>query len=726
MQFRKGHPELSVIDAVDNLSHLAELDLSSREDITKVKGLTDAQVSERMQALSWHDQEYRAFNQERIKETFVAVQKYIKGLCEEGKGHLREDQVRRGIQAIMILVSEAAQKVDNFTQIFKGEKEALSVTELKEYKELQHFYLTKVSQRFHTVLEVEGLWQEEWGGGELSDVKKAALKDLETVRKDREYELFLVRKEDGTPYFNRDLLRHMQLVGQVDSLLADPTMEDPFLRIRVITDKDAYKAAKEILKLAAPYVDEFAKDAMKFKNIAFVSDISKSLMALMLAANSRNLIQNAIGKSSVNYYSDFHYYLRNAVKTPEYRKLIASSQASGERFIHAVSNLSHVLCGSFFLKVGSHKEMIELIHMLIDKGTQGSVSLGQTSSPLSLWNNLRDHDDSIRYILKHYPNGPILKTIQLFTEDKEMKGFDPIGQQNYPVQLYTFSGDEMHVSCVRIPCPISQTFIAKASITPEFEGFLRSLKGKKGDQRYLLINMQDRTSWHEHARCKTVEEVQKVSEFMGTLMTVTLPKNTDFYMQSGTYIEWDDAEEFMKQVREQVASKEQCGFYFPSEINEEKLLQFVDTAIKVIHAVFFDKKERLVHKNRLDFIEIFYLMLTLKLVEEFKPDIMSFTCKDAVDTGAVSGAGMFSFLRMMNDSSHFSEDEKDFLLWMLYAPALANRERAVDFEKLNRMVNALAIVGAELEAHHRSTVDACAKLYELSFFSDLKVKEAKL
>lgn len=711
------------MDAVDNLSHMAELDLSSREDVTKLEGLTEAQVSERMQTLSWHDREYRAFNQERIKETFVVVQKYIRGLCEEGKGYLKEDQVRRGIQAIMILVSEAAQKVDNFTQIFKGEKEAQSVTELKEYKELQHFYLTKVSQRFHTVLEVEGMWQEEWGSGE-SDAKKAALKDLETVRKDREYELFLIRKEDGTPYFNRDLLRHMQLVGQFDSLLADPTMQDPFLKIRTITDKDAYKSAKEILKLAAPYVDEFTKDAMKFKNIAFVSDMSKSLMALMLAANSRNLIQNAIGKSSINYYADFHYYLRSAVSTPEYRKIIASSQSSGERFIHAVTNLSHVLCGSFFLKVSSHKDMIELIHTLINKGTQGSVSQGQTSSPLSFWNNLRDHDDSIRYLLKNFPNGPLLKTIQLFTEDKEMKGFDPILQQNYPMQLYTFSGDELHVSCVRVPCPVSQTFIAKATITPEFEGFLRSLKGKKGDQRYLLINCQDRTSWHEHARCKAVEEVQKESEFTDTLMTVTLPKNTDFYMQSGAYVEWDDAEEFMKQLKEQIASKEQCGFYFPPEINEDQLLQFSEKAIKAIHTVFFDKKERLVHKNRLDFIEIFYLMLTLKLVEEFKPDIMSFTCKDAVDTGAVSSAGMYAFLRMMNDSSHFSKEEKDFLLWMLYAPALATRERAVDFERLNRMISALAIVGAELEAHNRSTVASCAKLYKLPFFNAVKVREA--
>ncbi len=724
MQFHESHPELTVMEAVDNLSDMAELDISGGEQ--KPKGtLTEDQISERMHALSWRDPEYYAFNRERIRETFQAILKYIKDIYEKDKGHLREEQTQRGIQAIMLLATEAAQKVDNYTEIFKGDKETESVTELKEYKELQHFYLTKVVQRFQTIMEAEERWQEEWGKGEISDSKKAALKDLETVRRDKEYELFLIRREDGKPYFNRALLKHMQLVAQFDVLLADPTMEDPFLRIKMILDKDAHSAAKEILQLAAPYVDAYSKEAMKFKKVNFVAAISKALMALMLASNSRNLMQNVVGKCALNYYTDFHYYLRAALNSVEYRKFIANPPDLSDRFIHSVMNLSHVLCTSFFLKVGSRKDMVAFIHMLIEKGAKGSVTQSQTASPLALWNNLRDQDASIRYLLKQYPNGPLVKTVQLFSEDNQMKGFDPIGQRNQPAQLYTIAGEELHISCIRLPCPTSQQFIAKAEIAEEFEGFLRSLGSQSRNQRHLLINLQDRTSWHEHARCIAIEGVQKKSEFSETLMVVTIPKNADFYMQSGSYVEWDDSVEFMKQLKEQVASGEQCGFFFPEEVNQAQLLQFADKAIKTIHTVFFAGKERLEHKNRLDFIEIFYLMFILKLIEDFNPDTLSFTCKDAIDTGASASAEMFAFLRMMNDPSHWSKEEKDFLLWMLYAPALSVRERAIDIQRLNRMTSALAIVGAEVEAHYHETVAACSKLYKLPFFKGLKVKEIR-
>jgi hypothetical protein len=107
----------------------------------------------------------------------------------------------------------------------------------------------------------------------------------------------------------------------------------------------------------------------------------------------------------------------------------------------------------------------------------------------------------------------------------------------------------------------------------------------------------------------------------------------------------------------------------------------------------------------------------------FKPDILSFTCKDAVDTGAAASAEMFAFLRMMNDPSKWSKEEKDFLLWMLYSPALAIRERAIDGNRLHRMASALAVVNAELEAHYERTVASCGKLYQSAFFKGLKVKE---
>lgn len=724
MQFRKGHGELSVIEAVDNLSNMAELDLSIPEEKAVPEERTEDQIREQMLVRSWRDPAYYTYNRERVKDTFRTVLKYMQELYEKDKGQLRDVETQRGIQALMLLAGEAAQKIDKFTEIFKGEKEGESVTELKEFKELQHFYLTKVVQRFQTIMETEEKWQDEWGPGaaEKPEVQRG-LNDLEAVRKDKEYELFLIRRDDGRPFFNRSILRHLQLVGQFDSLLEDKTGEDPFRRIQMIQDRDVHASAKEILHLASPYVDDYFKEALKFKQIGFVASINKALMALMLAANSRNLMQNTSLKSSLQYYADFHYYLRSALTSPEYRRFISHPPGLTDRFLHTLINLSHVLCTSFFLRIGSRKDMIAFIRMLIEKGSQGSNTQSQTSSPLSLWNTLIDADNSIRYLLKQYPSGPMMKTLNLFNKDALLTGFDPIAQQNLPGQMYTIIGDEMHISCIRLPSPTSQEVIKKAEVLDEFSGFLRSLGSEKRNQRHLLINLQDRTSWQEHSRCIAIEEFQKSSEFANTLMVVTLPKNADFYMQAGTYLSLDDASEFLKQFEEQISSAEQCGFYFPPEIDQKSIMQFSKQAMKTIHALFFGKKELLTHKNRLDFIEIFYLMFILKLIEMFTPDTLSFTCKDAVDTGASASAEMFAYLRMMNDPSHWSKEEKDFLLWMLYSPALAVRERAIDLQRLNRMTSALAIVNAELEAHYEETISACSKLYQLSFFKGLKVKE---
>jgi hypothetical protein len=282
----------------------------------------------------------------------------------------------------------------------------------------------------------------------------------------------------------------------------------------------------------------------------------------------------------------------------------------------------------------------------------------------------------------------------------------------------------LHTSCIRLPCPINQQQIDKAEIAIEFEGLLRSLGSLKRNQRHLVINVQDRTSWREYARCNAVEEAQKKTEFENTLIVATLPKDTDFYLQSGSYVEWDDAAEFTKLLKSQVESGEECGFFIPPGIHLAELLEFVDKAIKTIHTLFFAGKDRLLHKNRLDFIEIFYLFFSLKLIEEFKPDSFSFTCKDAVDTGSAASAEMFALLRMMNDSSHFSKVEEDFLLWMVYGPALLVRDRAIDIQRFNRMTSALAIVAGEVEAHYHEVVAACSKLYKQPFFKGTTVKAA--
>ena len=81
---------------------------------------------------------------------------------------------------------------------------------------------------------------------------------------------------------------------------------------------------------------------MRYKEISYVAAINKAVMALMLSANTRNLMQNTMGKSSVSYFADFHRYLRDGLSSQEYRKFLSQPLDNKEKFFHTLLNLSQI------------------------------------------------------------------------------------------------------------------------------------------------------------------------------------------------------------------------------------------------------------------------------------------------------------------------------------------------------------------------------------------------
>lgn len=718
----KSREELTILEAVDNLSAMADLDVQGAAQEVPPEEEAALEAEEKYKRLQLLNPKHTEENREVIKQTFRVIRNYLQHVYEKEQSDLEDPETQKGINAIMVLAGEAAQKVGKFTSIFKGthEKEA---TGLKEFQELQQFYMSKIMKKFQQSLESEEAWQAEWGEVEedFLDIQRRGLKDLETVRRDKEYDLFYIQKEDGRPFFNRNLLRHIKLVGDFDELISDPTGEDPFLRVKIIQDRGVHQFAKEIMRSLIPYLDEFFKDAMRHKEKPLVSTLNKAIMGLMLAANPRNLMQNTIGKCALNYYMDFQIYLRMALSSEEYRKLLAFPPPEEDHFWHSLLRLIHAICGQFFVRLENRREEIELVHRLIRRGQQKKRSAEIHGSAISIWNNLLDEDDQIRNLLKYYPNGPLFKTLDAFREGSEKIGFDPILQNNMPSQLFSVAMEDLHLSCLKIPSPTHQEFINRATVIPEFSGFIRSLKSR--GQKHLLINLQDRTSWHEHSRCIALEELQNQEPYTKFITVITLPKNTDFYFQNEDYQHLNQADLFLEQFKEQIASGEECGFYFPPKIKKETITEFTKKALKMIHQVFFAQKDVLTRKNRLDFIEIFYLFLTMHFILEEKPDTISFTCKDAIDTGAAQNAAFFAFSRMLSSDQPWTADEKDFLTWLLFCSALIVRERCIDAQRLHRTISSLALMNAELETKRHAIMEQIHALYGARIFKKMKVEK---
>ncbi|MCB1071671.1 MAG: hypothetical protein KDK96_01065 [Chlamydiia bacterium] len=708
--------EMSIMDAVDNLSGMAELDVAvEKEGETRgVKGLLhkfqDLKAEEKEETLS------------AVKGTFKTVHKYLEHVYTKDREQLKDRDMQRGIKAIMILADEAADKLDKCTSLFKHTYREGKVSEIKEYKDLKTYFKKNILKRFEEVLVSEAKWEEEWAvEDEKIDIERQGLKDLEMVKRDKEYELFYIRKDDGKPFFNRNLLRHIKLVSDFDEIIMGFEGEDPLLRINILLDHEAQSIAEEIRESAKAELGDFYADALHHKEVPIVSAMLKMTMSLMLACNPHNRLENTMGKVCTRYLKDFHQFLRDILDSPDYQRLISVSVEETDQLARAIIHLIHAFSFAFFTHSGKKQEMLDYLNDLIKRAWDGEApKRAKEITTDNFMSEIFDIHDGVSEMLKKFPSGPLFKILDIFQDRNEKEGFDPINQGNPPYYLYTFSSAAFDSSCLKIPCPTFHTHINKAEVINEFKGFLRHFEAKKELKKHLHFNLQDRTSWEEHARCEALEKLQKKAEFSQQCVLVTLPKKNDFYFQAEDYLKVDRAEDFLNLLEEQVKSGEECGFFFSKQIDEKKLHDYVKKIIPIIHTHFFKKKVKLPRKERLDFIEIFYLLLELKILEMVQPDTFAFSCKDGVDIGATSSAAFFSLLKLLGKNEKWSLEEQDHLLWILCGPALTVRERLVDYQRFSRMASALSILSTYLVRDHDKIVKVLQPLFGAKFFQKIK------
>ena len=700
--------EFTIMEAVDLLSNAAEIDLKDlKAQAKKIKA-----GEEVLRDSYWLDLADADKTVENVKKTLGVIHKYLHYYYTEERGALKEGQTQRGIQAMMSLVKEAAKQLDKCRELFGG----ISVSGLKEYRDLQEYYLKRIVNYIQTEGE-DPTWQPQWGSGpsDLADIKRRGLKGLEMVKKDRDYELFYILREDGSAFFNRDLLRHLRLVTDFDDSLVELQALDPLTKIILVHDKDMHASAKQIRQDISYDLNAFYNLAMKNRHLPLINDLNSACMALMLASNPRHLMQNTSSKSCVGYFSDFQMYVRRILNSADYARMISAQLDPEDELGQTVLHLAHSLSYAFFTRMGSREEALAFIY--------GMISIKDAKT--SLWNHLLDIHEEIYGLLKHFPSGPLFKALDVFHPDEDFQGFDPSSQGNLPSKCFIVSFRNFHLDCLRLPSPTRQRYIQKAEVTCEFQAFIRQLSSHKRGDQHLIINLQDRTSWEEHARCEVLEKAQRSAEFSANLVVATLPKYTDFYHQTDVYLQVNQAQDFLDSVLEQVKGGEACGFFFPSSFNETEAVKFTQKTLPLIHKTFFAEKNVLSRKNRLDFIEIFYHFLTLKMIEMVQPHSLSFTCKDAVDVGAAASAGFYAFLKLMSRSYDWQEDERDFLIWMLFAPALAVRERPIDLQRLSRTVSSLSCINAELEVQRSKVLKACGTLFDFPLFNEVSVFPAK-
>ena len=100
--------------------------------------------------------------------------------------------------------------------------------------------------------------------------------------------------------------------------------------------------------------------------------------------------------------------------------------------------------------------------------------------------------------------------------------------------------------------------------------------------------------------------------------------------------------------------------------------------------MFFEGKKELSLRARLDFIEIAYHFIELKLLELVPSTFTTLTSKDGLDGGGTSICGLMAFLAI-GQGRKWSAEEFEAISRMVFGPTLLHRERVVHKEFIERL-----------------------------------------
>lgn len=675
----KAVSESEFIEAVNYLSHLIELKPFEKEAAMK------------------HNEQDDLLKREKVQQIFRTILNYLRKVYESDREYFHPQQMEKSVYAVMALADEAVKKWDKYTLLFKKTQDRESVQLLKEYRDLKQFFKSKVVRFNKKALEV-GVEEQSTDNGFL-------IEDLETIRSDTDYELLLLRKEEGGYFAPSALLRHILLVGQSDELLLHSEYQELISHLRATKDLQAHLIAQEMLKQSLPSIDDFFKQIKELKTEESMICMSKALIALMLAANPYNLMRNDADKVCEEYLVDFCVFLRQALSQ------LGTSPATA-----LINPLYHKLSYLLFTQACHYEKALELIEQLIAMGHSKNELL--SAQKIQLDSVILYQDIAIRATLKAYPSGPLMQALVLVREQRLGQGLDLCTQKNWPIQIYTIFMEQLKISCMKIASMTMQTTLADVELVPEFIGFMQVLASR--DQKFLVINLQNRSSWQEKTRCTCLENSQYRQEFSDHLSVITFDKGSDFYFQRE---DGSKASDFLLKCTQEVLSGQEYGFYFPPTVNSSRLTFFVNKALLLVHELFFDGKEEFSHQDRLDYIEIFHFFLFLHIIDQLKPDILSFTCKDGVDTSSIFSAEVFAWLHVMNHPEGLPKSKRDFLLYLLYAPAITLRGRSVDKDRIQRMASAMHVFIEKLNYNGFIIQEAFSQLYQMSFFKKAGVQE---
>jgi len=675
--------DLSINSAIETLSSVADMELSSTvQDPTMIESEESPVV---LQTVRWLHKKNADRMVEIVREKLQVVLNYLKHFYTSERGRFARTESVEGMRNIMLLVDEAAENLDRYTKLFLGIS-GKSIKKSKEFVELCAFYkknilpITTHSQiaTWIRALPIENILAQ---GAELSHVWTQELPfaplsvELERLQKDRDYELLLLRKPDGSRFFTSKLLRNMRLASDIEE--AVQTADDKEEAIEDLRKEQLSSEVFYLLANAYPAMDSFFHMGKKGRKFHLTSELFSPTVALMNAC-IRSVHQPEHDRKGVEgYFADFRALLNSYYHSTDFQRLLTYPPKDEKSWENSVYRLSEVMASQIINGAPLSSEMIQGVNRIIQQGFTFAVKkVGHPDGTLS-----RDLDIDYEAV-KEFASVSNRRLTHLLqeAEQTETPEFEPLLGESLPTHLYDLSWRGSVIPVVRLPSPTHQEFVNKAMLSEVFQIALRRRIRKNQDSSCLVLNLQDRTGWREGARCEAIESLEALDPFVDHVHVLTLSREGDFYTQTGEYEKDCSAKEF-KTALLQHMTEPGFGAVWPAGY-EVSIKELIDS----IHASVYHNRNTVTRDVRLEFIELVHILGFLIVIAQVHPDILFVTCKDGFDISLPVIACLSIFLSTIN-RVELTDTQKDWLRGMLLGLPLLFRERVLLAERHHRMIN---------------------------------------
>lgn len=343
-------------------------------------------------------------------------------------------------------------------------------------------------------------------------------------------------------------------------------------------------------------------------------------------------------------YHNFLMKLRKLLKNNEFQDRRSLLMNGGED--HLVKKILE-LCFSIYSKVYLYTFAECIVHDFIILGFQSDEN-NLTLDNMDLDEiSLEDQARAIDRVSYNYKGN---KATKLKNNAAGATGicFDPNYRGNIPYVNFEYFLEGKPVQVLRFATPTIEGIIPTnpAVVNREFENFI--LYSKLIKKKLLYITLQDKNHGSEAKRTMAILEFSKREQIADTFVVVTFDYDSDFYNQEGPFNSLSESySDFKNKFIENLLSSN-SGYYFPDEMkNDQNFVNELGRLMDHVHEDFFFKAQNLSKTERENFIQVYYIPLSIYLQKYVNADMVNIGCKDNIDRGGGLNSLLYKFIQIL-------------------------------------------------------------------------------